>query len=81
MNTDTPTTPKRGRKPINFSFPSGEWKVKDLAAQKDVSIPFVHLRMKEAGEKIKWLREDKVPGQKGRSAGIYEYNESPATQE
>ncbi len=76
MTTDTLTTPKksnRGRKPIPFNFPLSEFKVKDLAAEYEVSIPFIHIKMKEAGSRMHVVRKDKVPGQKGRVANIYQY--------
>ncbi len=73
MNTNT----TRGRKPIAFSFPSGEFKVKELAQTLNVSIPFIHIKMKQAGVKIKKLRFEKSAGAtKGRSAGVYLYDET-----
>ena len=80
MTTDTEITPKksnRGRKPIPFTFPAGEFKVKDLAAQYDVSVPFIHIKMKNAGDRVKKLRDERVAGRKGRSAGVYQY-EAPS---
>ena len=71
--------PRRGRKRYDdtkFAFPIGEeFLIKDLAKKHGVSVPFVHLRMKEAGAKITKKSEIKVAGQKGRAAGVYIYNE------
>ncbi len=68
----------RGRKSVPFNFPTGEFKVKSLAVTLGVSVPLIHIKMKEAGNKIKLVGKDKVVGQKGRAAGIYQYVDTPS---
>jgi hypothetical protein len=74
MTTDTQIK-TRGRKKLPFSFPEGPFKVKDLAKELNISVPLVHLKMKEAGDRITKMSEDKIPGRKGRSAGLYQYTD------
>lgn len=71
-STQTPKSKIRGAKPKNvgFAFPVGqEWSIADLATKFNVSVPYVHQRVKAAG--LSPVRFNKVPGKRGKSASIF----------
>ncbi len=75
-NTNSAVVPlkTRGRKKISFSFPTGEFKVKDIAKERGVSVAFVFTKIKEAGGRIvKTRTEGRIEGKKGKPACYFQY--------
>lgn len=73
QNTVTTAVKRRGpkRKAVTITWPQGEFKLKPVADAHNVSVPFLHLRVKEAGTKLVFLRAEKTAGVRGKPSGVY----------
>lgn len=80
MNTNEETSSSnRGRPRLKFKFPTGEFKIRELAEKNRVSINFVILKIKEAGDKVRELRKDRAQGQRGRAPAVYIHEDETDT--
>src|SRR5688572_25669509 len=78
-----PKQPKRrGRKPLNnnFEFPKEDFKIKDLATKYNVSVPYIHLKIKAAGADVEKIGVEKVPGVRGKCPTVYRFVGKRATE-
>ena len=67
------TLKRRGpkRKDVTIVWPAGEFTLRPVAEAHGVSVPFLHLRVKEMGNKLQLLRTEKTPARKGKPSNVY----------